>query len=75
MWADIITKNRAVVAEVIKEALSTAPDYPAGVQATESIAHIAMKKQGYEEALKNIFSTIPGDRTMPFESKFMDMTT
>ncbi|MDD5051077.1 MAG: hypothetical protein PHV93_05085 [Candidatus Pacebacteria bacterium] len=74
LWAELLNKNKPLVAEVVAEALKMCPDYPSGVLDRDSISMIAMRKKGFEEALTAIFATIPGDRTVPNESKFMDMT-
>lgn len=74
-WTDLLSKNKALVAAIISEALDMAPaeiSDPSKVT-IEHVALTAKSKEGYEKAIKNIFATIPGDRTAPIASSFMDM--
>lgn len=73
LWADLLLNNKKIVDDVIKEALQMMPDLPAEGDTTK-IAMAAKKREGYEEALKNVFAIIPGDRVNPIKSNFIDMS-
>lgn len=73
IWTSLIAQNRPIIETVVKEALAMLPQYPV-TATTEQIAMIAKQRQGYEEAIENLFSKIPSDRIIKVESKFMDMS-
>lgn len=72
--ADLLNTNRKIVDEWIAEAMKRRPGLPEAGDPT-AVAMAAKKREGFEEAIQEIFGDIPGDRTRSTASSFIDMST